>query len=314
MHARRRSIGRPVPAAVAVLVAVLLVGGCSTGADRTNAARTCADAAPVGSDEIRVVASVAPITAIVSVIAAGGGVRVEGIVPEGVDSHTYEPTTRVAAALEQADVVFLNGLDLEEPTKELAAVNAGDAVICELGDEVLDEPDDIFDFSFPESAGSPNPHLWTNPPMVRSSATVVRDVLSAVDPDHSDRYDANHDDFAGRIDELDRAVRIATDTLAPAERLLLTYHDAYAYFAREYGWKVVGAVQPSSFSEPTPHEVAALIDQLRDRGVGVIFGSEVFPSPVLRQIAAETALITSTISAMTTCRANRVTPITHGSG
>ncbi len=268
----------------------MLTAGCAGEVDRSEAARTCADAAPVESDEIRVVATVAPITDIVSVVAAGSGVRVDGIVPEGADSHTYEPTTRVAAALEQAHVVFLNGLDLEAPTKELALANAGSAVVCELGDEVLDEPDYIFDFSFPESAGSPNPHLWTNPPMVAAYAAVVRDVLSAIDPDSADLFEANRAEFAERIDELDRAIRVASDTLAPDDRLLLTYHDAYAYFAREYGWTVVGAVQPSSFDEPTPREVAALIDQLRERGVSAVFGSEVFPSPVLRQIAAETGV------------------------
>jgi ABC-type Zn uptake system ZnuABC Zn-binding protein ZnuA len=101
-------------------------------------------------------------------------------------------------------------------------------------------------------------------------------------------FESNHDRFVSRIDELDRAVRDATDSLPPEARLLLTYHDAYAYFAREYDWTVVGAVQPSSFDEPTPREVAALIDQVRERGVRAIFGSEVFPSPVLRQIAEET--------------------------
>ncbi|HXF36487.1 MAG TPA: metal ABC transporter substrate-binding protein, partial [Actinomycetota bacterium] len=71
-------------------------------------------------------------------------------------------------------------------------------------------------------------------------------------------------------------------------RKLLTYHDSFPYFAREYGWEIIGAIQPSDFSEPTPQEVARLIDQIRRAGVPAIFGSEVFPSPVLEQIARET--------------------------
>ena len=273
--------------ASAVVVVAVLTGGCSGDADGGTATRTCADAMPVAADHLRIVTTVAPITNIVSVIAAGTGARVEGIVPEGADSHTYEPTARVAASLERADVVFLNGLELEAPTKRLALANAPTAVVCELGDEVLDERDYIFDFSYPESAGSPNPHLWTSPPFARSYAGVVRDVLAAADPEHVDIYRANYAEFASRVDELDRAVRAAGGTIPRGDRLLLTYHDAYAYFAREYDWTVVGAVQPSSFDEPTPREVAALIQQVRDRRVGAIFGSEVFPSPVLRQLAAE---------------------------
>ena len=72
------------------------------------------------------------------------------------------------------------------------------------------------------------------------------------------------------------------------ERQLLTYHDAYAYFAEEYDWTVLGAIQPSSFEEPTAQEVASLIEQVRETGVPAIFGSEVFPSTVLEQIAGET--------------------------
>ena len=61
-----------------------------------------------------------------------------------------------------------------------------------------------------------------------------------------------------------------------------------AYFAKTYGWEVIGAVQPSSFEDPQPREVARIIDQVRKTGVPTIFGSEVFPSKVLEQIAAET--------------------------
>ena len=82
----------------------------------------------------------------------------------------------------------------------------------------------------------------------------------------------------------------ATAGMKPNTRKLLTYHDAYAYFAATYGWTVIGAIQPSSFDEPTAKEVAELIEQVRDSGVPAIFGSEVFPSPVLAQIGTETGV------------------------
>jgi ABC-type Zn uptake system ZnuABC Zn-binding protein ZnuA len=231
---------------------------------------------------------VAPITSIVASIVGDVGGEVVGVVPEGTNSHTYEPSPGVAAALADADVVFMNGLALEEPTKALALANLRDgAELCELGTTILPADDYIFDFSFPEAGGDPNPHLWTDPPMVAAYADLVRDELVALDPANRARYEANHEVFVRRVDELDAAIRDATASIPADRRLLLTYHDAYAYFAEEYGWTVVGAVQPSSFDEPTPREVASLIDQVRATGVGAIFGSEVFPSPVLQQIAAE---------------------------
>ncbi len=89
------------------------------------------------------------------------------------------------------------------------------------------------------------------------------------------------------VDEFDAAMRQSFATIPRADRKLLTYHDAYAYFAKDYGWTVIGAIQVESFEDPTPKEVAGLIDQVREEGVPAIFGSEVFPSPVLEQIGRE---------------------------
>jgi ABC-type Zn uptake system ZnuABC Zn-binding protein ZnuA len=150
------------------------------------------------------------------------------------------------------------------------------------------EPDEyIFDFSFPREGGDPNPHLWTNPRYAKRYAEIVKDELSELDPEGTDLYRQHYEAFAERIDELDRAVREATETVPPENRKLLTYHDSFPYFAREYGWTVIGAIQPSDFAEPTAQDVANLIDQVSAEQVPAIFGSEVFPSPVLEQIAAE---------------------------
>src|SRR4029077_5907601 len=99
-------------------------------------------------------------------------------------------------------------------------------------------------------------------------------------------YRSNLTRFAAEIDQLDTAMRTAFATVPKRE--LLTYHAAYAYFAEEYDWKIVGAIQVSDFEDPTPRELAELIKQVRAEGVPAIFGSEVFPSPVLEQIGKET--------------------------
>jgi ABC-type Zn uptake system ZnuABC Zn-binding protein ZnuA len=251
----------------------------------------CGSGSVVDDRALRVATTVAPLTSIVANIAGGIDTVITGVVPEGTNSHTFEPPPSAAATLEDADVVFLNGLVLEEPTKDLAEANmSAGAEICELGTTVLPEDEYLFDFSFPEEGGKPNPHLWTNPPMALAYAKVVRDVLVARDPADAATYEANYAAFADKVDQLDTALRTATSTLDPADRQLLTYHDAYAYFAQEYGWTVIGAIQPSSFDEPTPREIADLIDQVRATGVRAIFGSEVFPSPVLEQIGAETGV------------------------
>ncbi len=238
---------------------------------------------------LNIATTVAPITSIVANIAGGTNTIINGVVPEGTNSHTFEPKPSDAATLEQADVIFINGLVLEEPTKELALANLKDgASICELGTEILPESSYIYDFSFPLEGGKPNPHLWTNPPMAKQYAQVVRDVLSRRDPANADTFAANYEAFAAKVDALDAAMAEATATIPEEQRKLVTYHDAYAYFAVHYGFTVIGALQPSSFDEPTPKDIADLIEQIKAEKVQAIFGSEVFPSPVLEQIGAET--------------------------
>ena len=262
-------------------VCVALVAGCSSSGGSE----------PADDGRLQVVTTVSPITNIVQNV-AGDHASVTGIVPEGTNSHTFEPAPSDAAVMESADIVFMNGLHLEEPTRELAEANLGaGAPLVELGDRTIGPDEYIYDFSFPEEAGDPNPHLWTNPLYAGRYAEIVADELSALDPANAAAYDRNLEAFAARIDELDALVRQVSETVPADQRALLTYHDSFPYFAREYGWRIIGAVQPSDFADPTPQEIAGLIDQIEAEQIPAIFGSEVFPSPVLEQIAAETGAI-----------------------
>lgn len=240
------------------------------------------------STALTVVTTVAPITSITANIVGDRG-RIIGIVPEGTNSHTFEPSPSAAQTLSDADVVFINGLQLEEPTKELASTNLGEGVpLVEIGDRTIDPDQYRYDFSFPESEGRPNPHLWTDPTLVKVYADIILETMIDVDPAGEAVYTEHHRAFTELVDEFDVAVRAALDTVPPENRKLVTYHDAYAYFADTYDWTVVGAIQPADFGEPTPSEVVSLIKQIEAEGVPAIFGSEVFPSPVLEQVANET--------------------------
>jgi ABC-type Zn uptake system ZnuABC Zn-binding protein ZnuA len=273
---------------IVAIAIVGLVASCGTTTENGVVAIGCELGAPV-TGVLTIATTVAPITSIVANIAGGTGTLVTGIVPEGTNSHTFEPKPSDAKTLETADIVFINGLALEEPTKDLARANLKDgANICELGTQVLPEPDYIYDFSFPKEGGKPNPHLWTSPPMAKQYAQVVHDVLVRRDPANAAAYDSNLAAFSAKVDALDAAMVAATATIPESQRKLVTYHDAYAYFAKHYGYTVVGALQPSSFNEPTPKEIGDLINQVKTENVKAIFGSEVFPSPILEQIGAET--------------------------
>ncbi|MCA9859342.1 MAG: zinc ABC transporter substrate-binding protein [Thermomicrobiales bacterium] len=237
---------------------------------------------------LNVATTVAPISSIVRNI-GGNRINLRGIVPDGTNSHTFEPAPSDAVILSNADVLIANGLDLEDPTIEMANENLPEgAAVFTLGDKTITPEQYAYDFSFPEEDGHPNPHLWTNIPYAIAYAELVTEELSRLDPDNADYFAGNLDRYRTALETLDAAVQATVDSIPEENRRLLTYHDSWAYFAPNYGMTVIGAIQPSDFSEPSPRDVADLIDQIREENVPAIFGSEVFPSGVLEQIARET--------------------------
>jgi ABC-type Zn uptake system ZnuABC Zn-binding protein ZnuA len=255
----------------------------------------CADEAE--SDGLLVVTTVAPLRDIIEQV-GGDRISVVALVPEGTNSHTFDPPPSAVGEIEKAGLIIINGLNLELPTLELAEANASDDTpIVLLGNLAVSPDEYVFDFSFPEEGGNPNPHLWTAPHLAVEYAEIVRGELSKVDPDGADYYADNADRLIARLWELDDAIADATATIPEAHRKLITYHDSFPYFAPRYGLEIIGAIQPSDFSEPAPREVADLIQQIRDAGVPAIFGSEVFPSEVLDTIANEAGAVqVSTLS------------------
>ena len=274
-------MARAIFAVITVMLAFILA--CQGEAEPTATASTAGPSAK----RLKVVTTVSPITSIVESI-GGNRIDLRGLVPEGVNSHTFEPAPSVAALLADADVVFLNGLFLEEPTLEMARANQKPgASIVALGDQAISQEDWRFDFSFPQERGHPNPHLWPDPILALRYAEIVRDGLGDRDPDNALYYSVNYEAFEARVVVLDQAIRTMVASIPADKRKLLTYHDSWAYFADRYGMTVIGAVQPSDFSEPSVREVAELVRQIESEGLTAVFGSEVFSSDVLETIADE---------------------------
>ncbi|MGH8057763.1 MAG: metal ABC transporter substrate-binding protein [Candidatus Entotheonellia bacterium] len=265
-------LGPGVPAAFVALL-VLFLGIAATG--------TAQDKRP------KVLTTVAPLTNIVKNV-GGPFIDLHGLIPGGMDSHTFEPAPSDVKYIVAADLIILNGLDLEAPTEKLALPNKKPgARILTLGDKTISPTDYVFDRSFPKSGGHPNPHLWMNPVYAARYAELVRDTLMELDPAHATQYRERTQQYSARLMALDRGIAAAVGTIPPPNRKLLTYHDSFAYFAPRYGMTVIGAIEPASFSEPSPREVTRVIRQLKQEKVPAIFGSEVFPSKVLDQIGRE---------------------------
>ena len=275
-----------------VLAIALVLVGCGSSATAAPGANSALEPgveslAAEDRPTLKVVTTVSPITSIVENI-GGTRIELEGIVPEGVNSHTFAPAPSVARIIAQADLIVINGLSLEQPTLEMATANKkSETPVLSLGDKAISQEQWQFDITFPESDGQPNPHLWPDPLLALRYAELVAEQLMELDPTNAEYYASNLEEFRHRIESLDQSITRAVESIPEPNRKLLTYHDSWAYFARRYNMEVIGAVQPSDFSEPSVKEVVQLINQLKVLNLPAVFGSEVFPSDVLETIAKE---------------------------
>ena len=269
---------------VALLLAVLMPAACAgPAADQ--------DAGQDAGDEIVIVSTVAPIADLVRRV-ADGVAEVVGLVPHGVDSHSFEPEPAQVVHLSRAAAFVANGLALEEPSLRLAEANLPPgAPVVLLGDRTVPRGEWVFDRSFPQAGGVPNPHVWLDVPRAVRYVELIAGTVSQLVPE-ADRelVRRNARELTARLNDLHEAIATGAATVPERNRKLLTYHDSWAYFGRRYGFTVVDAVQPVGLSEPSAAEVREVIDQIRRERVPAVFGSEVFDDEVLRAIAAETGV------------------------
>src|ERR1700746_3173963 len=181
------------------LLAVVLTG-CSNGGSRKAATG------------FEVVTTASPTTDVARNV-AGNVVHVDGLIPEGVDSHTFEPTSGSVRLIQKADLCFWNALHLEDPTPRLAEANhKSGAIIYELGPHVISASQYVFDFSFPKSGGKPNPHLWMDVTFATKYAEVIRAHLIAAYPPGAAQFRANATAYIALLNRLNTAVQSAVDT------------------------------------------------------------------------------------------------------
>jgi ABC-type Zn uptake system ZnuABC Zn-binding protein ZnuA len=236
-----------------------------------------------GGRKLRVVATTGILGDVVHNV-AGDLVELTTLIRPDQDPHTYEPTPKDVAVIERADVVFINGLGLEEGLASTidAAVGRGSPVVSASAGIQPRQPDQPTASQNSTPVATPaaghdhatgDPHVWMDPENVKVWTDNIQRSLGALDPSNAAAYQANAAAYSRQLDELDAYIR-AQVALIPAERRkLVTDHEALGYFADRYGFQVVGAVIPSvsTSAEPSAGELAALVDKIRAEKVPAVF-------------------------------------------
>lgn len=258
-----------------VVCAALLLWGVQGCAPQVDSA--------AGEARVQVVATTSMVADLVRQI-GGERVLVEGLMGAGVDPHLYQASASDVVQLQQADVIFYNGLLLEGRLSDLftrLARTQGHvyAVAEGIPQERLLEP--------PQFAGHFDPHVWLDVSLWAECVEPVVKGLSAADPAHAEEYVSRGNTVRGELLRLHEWALEESSKLPPEQRVLITSHDAYNYFGRAYGFEVIGLQGISTVSEAALSDVAKLVDFIRTRGVKAIFVESSVPPRTLQRIAED---------------------------
>jgi ABC-type Zn uptake system ZnuABC Zn-binding protein ZnuA len=183
-----------------------------------------------------------------------------------------------------ARLIVLNGLGLDDWLRETATNAAAP------GTPLLELAADLpgVELLPGEEPGTRNPHLWISVPNAMKYVDRIEAALAAADASNASAYARNADGYRTRLTTLDAQVRQRIAAIPAEDRKLVTFHDAFPYFAREYGLEVVGVAVEAPGQEPSAADIARLIDAIRTAGVKAVFSEDQFPTDVVDRIAAET--------------------------
>jgi ABC-type Zn uptake system ZnuABC Zn-binding protein ZnuA len=271
----RWSNGTPVVLVILVLAACAGLGGdSSAGPD---------------ADALTVVTTTTVFADIVQNV-GGSHVAVTSIIPSGVGPEDYEPKPDDARKLADAQLVVSNGVGLDNFLDRLIASAGESPPRLVLGDGI---PTLTVD-------GEENPHFWLDPMLVKQYyLPAIADELTALDPAGTSTYAANAKAYGAELDALDAQLNDRVAEIPPANRKLVTFHDAFPYFARHYGFDLIGVILANVGQEPTGSELAALVQEVRAAGVKAVFSEAQF-SPELSQTLADEAGITTVVTTLYT--------------
>ncbi len=240
-----------------LLIFLFLLVACDSGATTTPGSAT---AAVTGSADAKlsIVTTTTQIRSMVEEV-AGNRAKVRSILTPGADPHEFEPKPSDVQAISQSDVVFKNGVGLD---------NWVDKIIINAGGN---RPFVVVSNGVPIRKG--DPHIWFDVTSAMTMTRNIRDALIQVDPPDAEVYRSNADAYLTKLNTLDKYIMDQIATVPPDQRKMVTNHDAFGYYIDRYGLTYVGSIIPSmsSDAQPSAQDVADLIQKVRSEHVKAIF-------------------------------------------
>lgn len=233
-----------------------------------------------GKQDATIYVSITPLKSIVEEITCGD-FEVRILVPQGASPETFEPTAKQIAELSDSRLLFQTGLiDFEHSLVGRVAEQTKVVNLCE-GVELMAGSCSHHHHSHGHAHGI-DPHIWTSPKALMTMVDNVRDCIMREYPD-STKYDVAADKLQQRIAELDRYCASRIDDAAL--RVMMIYHPAYTYYARDYGIEQIAIEHDGK--EPSPRQLTTLVERAKSNGIGAILLQPQYSEDKVRSIAEE---------------------------
>ena len=225
---------------------------------------------------------------------AGEKAQVTSMVPAGAEPHDWEPTPKFAAELNSADMLIYNGAGMESWMENLLSIIESDKtrmVDTSKGIELLEA--EGHDEAEEYEHGEHDPHIWVSPLRLMQQARNVYEALVEADPQNAEYYENNMTELAAKLNKLDQDIRDTSKTFK--SNVVVVSHEAFGYFAKDYGLKQIAIRGVNPQDEPSPSQMAELVKICRENNVRYIF-FEKLTSPKLsealaREVGAETMVL-----------------------
>jgi ABC-type Zn uptake system ZnuABC Zn-binding protein ZnuA len=260
--------------------AVMVLGACSSSGGSSGPSASAATA-------LKVVATTTVFADIIHTIGRDR-VSVASIIPPGVGPEDYEAKPDDAKKLTDAQLIVSNGVGLDDFLDRLLSSAGGEHPRLVLGDGIPTLNVD----------GEENPHFWLDPTLVKQYyIPAITAKLSELDPDGKATYDANAAAYGAELDALDAELKAQIEEIPASNRKLVTFHDAFPYFARHFGFELVGVILENVGQDPSAADLAALVDKVKAAHVRAVFSEAQF-SPKLTETLADEAGISTVVTTL----------------
>ncbi len=254
--------------------AILLLTACAQPAG--EASSKAVSASP--GNDFRIVTSFYPMHVLTRNIAGNiPGVSISSMTgPQTGCLHDYQLRPSDLKSLENADAFVINGAGMESFLDNVLGEFPKLPVIEAAKDATLIQ----------DANGEPNPHLWVSVSGAIHEVKQIATQLSAADPAHADAYNTNAKAYTEKLEALSKKMHETLDPLAGSR--IVTFHEAFPYFAKEFGLDIVAVIEREPGSEPGAGELADTMDLIREKNVTALFAEPQFAPKAAETIANET--------------------------